>query len=280
MLPDAAMTPQVRFKTRSYAKQDQWKRVQQDSQLSRIAFKAPVFWEDDPELWFFRVESQFVIAGISNDSTKFHAVVAALNSNILSCVRDIVRSSPLENAYIALKDRVLQHFAPSSSARLNLLLKDLQLGDKRPSHLLSEMRNLAPAKMADDILQTLWLQRLSANLQQILSVCKASLDELAPIADKIHEVSGCNLTIARVESNSDQFELDAIKAELADLRNMVKKLSVSRNSHGRIKPRRRSLTPSRRIADKNVEPKRLCWYHHRFGDKASKYVKPCAYSLN
>ncbi|GBM83278.1 hypothetical protein AVEN_31180-1 [Araneus ventricosus] len=142
------------------------------------------------------------------------------------------------------------------------------------------MRNLAPAKIEDDILQTLWLQRLPANLQQILSVCKASLDELAQIADKIHEVSGCNLTVARAESKSDQVELDAIKAELADLKNMVKKLSVSQYSHGRIKPRRRSLTPSRRIADKNVEPKRLCWYHHRFGDKASKCVKPCAYSLN
>ncbi|GBM05535.1 hypothetical protein AVEN_94809-1 [Araneus ventricosus] len=114
------------------------------------------------------------------------------------------------------------------------------------------MRNLAPGKMKDDILQTLWLQPLPANLQQILSVCKASLDELGQIADKIHEVSGCNLTVARVESKSDEAELDAIKAELADLKNMVKKLSVSQYSHGRIKPRRRSPTPSRRIADKSV----------------------------
>ncbi|GBO35472.1 hypothetical protein AVEN_191956-1 [Araneus ventricosus] len=129
--------------------------VEQDSQISRIAFKAPVFWKDDPELWFFQEESQFVTAGISNDSTKFHEVVAALNSNVLSCVRNIVRNSPLENAYIALKYRVLHQFAQSSSARLNLLLKGLQLGDKHPSHLLGEMRNFTPAKMDDDILQTL-----------------------------------------------------------------------------------------------------------------------------
>ncbi|GBL82096.1 hypothetical protein AVEN_150396-1 [Araneus ventricosus] len=104
--------------------------------------------------------------------------------------------------------------------------------------------------MEDGILQTLWLQRLPANLQQILSVCKASLDELALIADKIHEVSVCNLIAARVESKLDQVELDAIKAELADLKNIVKKLSVFQYSHGRIKPRRRSLTPSRRYAKK------------------------------
>ncbi|GBM55880.1 hypothetical protein AVEN_2576-1 [Araneus ventricosus] len=106
--------------------------VDQDSQLSRIAFNTPVYLENHPELWFFQVDSQFVIAGISNDSTKFHAVVVALNSNVLSCVRDIVKIPPLQNAYIALK--VLQQFSQSSSARLNLLLKDLQLGDKCPSH--------------------------------------------------------------------------------------------------------------------------------------------------
>ncbi|GFX40335.1 transposon Ty3-I Gag-Pol polyprotein [Trichonephila clavipes] len=66
--------------------------VDQESQLSRIAFKAPAFWENDPGLWFFQVESQFLLAGISNDSTKFHAVIAALNSNILSCVRDLVKN--------------------------------------------------------------------------------------------------------------------------------------------------------------------------------------------
>ncbi|GBN28943.1 hypothetical protein AVEN_262207-1 [Araneus ventricosus] len=114
------------------------------------------------------------------------------------------------------------------------------------------MRNLAPAKMEDDILQTFWLQRLPANLQQILTIFKASLDELAQIADKIHELSGCKLTIACVNAKSDQGELDAFKAELTDLKNMVKKLSVSPYSHGRIKPRRRSLTPSRRTANKKV----------------------------
>ncbi|GBN57933.1 hypothetical protein AVEN_176157-1 [Araneus ventricosus] len=120
----------------------------------------------------------------------------------------------------------------------------------------------------------------SVYLQQILSVFKASLDDLAQIADKIHEVSGCNSTVARVEPKPDQVELDAIKAKLTDLKNMVKTLSVSEYSHGRIKSRRQSLTPSRHTAGKKVEPKRLCWYHHRFGDKASKCVKPYAYPLN
>ncbi|GBL86023.1 hypothetical protein AVEN_89080-1 [Araneus ventricosus] len=170
--------------------------VEKDSQLSRITFKAPVFWENDPELWFFQVESQFAISGISNDYQ-------------ISCGRCGFK------------------FQCIIFAQSNLLLKDLQLGDKRPSHLLSEIRNLATAKMEDGILQTLWLQRLPANLQQILPVCNASLDEFEQISDKIYEVSGCSLTVALVETKPVQVELDAIKAELTSLKNMVKKLSVS-----------------------------------------------------
>ncbi|GBN51510.1 hypothetical protein AVEN_246690-1 [Araneus ventricosus] len=129
-----------------------------------------------------------------------------------------------------------------------------------PGHNTNNFSEVAIRIFKDEVLsQTLWLQPLPANLQQLLSVCKASLDEFAQIADKIYEVSGCNLTIARVESKPDQVEMDAIKAELADLKNMVKKLSVSQYSHGRIKPRKRSPTTSKRTADKNVESKRLCW---------------------
>ncbi|GBM28518.1 hypothetical protein AVEN_70120-1 [Araneus ventricosus] len=80
------------------------------------------------------------------------------------------------------------------------------------------MRNLVPDNMEIDILQTLWLQRLPSNLQQILSVCKASFDELAQIAVKIHEVSVCNLIVARVKSKPECVELDAIRAELANLK--------------------------------------------------------------
>ncbi|GFT32757.1 transposon Ty3-I Gag-Pol polyprotein [Trichonephila clavipes] len=188
--------------------------------------------------------------GISNDPTKFHAVIAALNSNILSCVRDLVKNPPKKSAYSSFKDKILQYFSQSDASQINLLLHDLQLGDKRPSHLMSEMRNIAPSKLEDDLLQTLWLQRLPANLQQVLSVCKAPLDELTQIADKVHEESGSDLTVARIETKSNQIELDVLKAEITDLKNMVKKLTVSAYSPNRNGYCSRSLTSSRGF-DKN-----------------------------
>ncbi|GBN50362.1 hypothetical protein AVEN_249863-1 [Araneus ventricosus] len=67
--------------------------VEQDSQLLRIAFKAPVFWENDPELWFFQVELQFVIAAdallpLMTDASDF-AVGAVLQQHIESTVEPL-----------------------------------------------------------------------------------------------------------------------------------------------------------------------------------------------
>jgi hypothetical protein len=58
--------------------------------ISRVSLKIPPFWKSNPALWFKQLESQFINCGIVQDSTKYHAVVAAVESNILSEVSDII----------------------------------------------------------------------------------------------------------------------------------------------------------------------------------------------
>ncbi|GBN23335.1 hypothetical protein AVEN_168340-1 [Araneus ventricosus] len=62
--------------------------------VSAVAIKTPAFWSDKPELWFAELESQFAFGNISVDSTKFHYVIAALNSDDLTCVSDLVLNPP------------------------------------------------------------------------------------------------------------------------------------------------------------------------------------------
>lgn len=243
--------------------------------VSRVAFKAPPFWDSDPELWFLQVESQFVVANITLDSTKFHAVVAALNTQVLNCVKDIIRQPPAQNAYVTLKDRVLQHFAQTESSKLNLLLKDLQLGSKRPSHLLNEMENLASKSMDQEMLRMLWSQRLPANVQQILSVCKAPLPELALIADKILDVSDNAVPLSAISNNDSG--LIQLTSEIADLKKLILRSrrfrSNSRVRHGRSREARSTSKASE-------QAKRFCWYHFRFGKNAKKCIDPCAWTEN
>jgi len=188
-------------------------------ELSRVSFKAPPFWKANPELWFIQLESNFVTSGITNDTTKFHSVVAAIDTDILTYVSDIVRSPPETNKYESLKQRIVCQFSQSETSRLRSLLQEIQLGNKKPSQLLREMKDLAQNKLSDDVLGQLWKQRLPLNCQQILSVSTQPLDSLASLADKITEVSGLTPHVDVVAQNSSQpsSSLDLLQQQISEL---------------------------------------------------------------
>ncbi|GBM53621.1 hypothetical protein AVEN_105503-1 [Araneus ventricosus] len=71
--------------------------------VSAVANKTPAFWSDKPELWFAQLESRFALGNISVDSTKFHYVIAALSTDDLTCVSDIVLNPPQTDSYNSLK---------------------------------------------------------------------------------------------------------------------------------------------------------------------------------
>lgn len=245
--------------------------------VARVAFRPPPFWESNPDLWFGQLESQFHISGITADATKFHSVVAALDSNVLTCATDLIRTPPTNNLYDTLKKRILEQYVKSDSARLKQLLQDLTLGDKRPSQLLLEMRNLADGKMSDEVLQSLWLQRLPVPIQQILSVSSENLNGLSKIADKVNEVSGCTIGISSV-SQSENLNLNSLKEDIASLKAAIK--SLTSNYKNRSRSNSRSKTPSRDRRDNRPDTELLCWYHRRFGKKARSCSQPCNFSEN
>jgi len=49
-----------------------------NSNVSRVAIKTPPFWKGDPNIWFAQIETQFVLGGISNDTTTFYHVITAV----------------------------------------------------------------------------------------------------------------------------------------------------------------------------------------------------------
>lgn len=122
---------------------------------STHSFKIPAFWRTNPELWFRQIESQFFSSRITSDSTKYHHVVAAMKCDVLQHVSDIIIFPPTSNKNEALKRRLIDRFSGTEELRLKKLLSDIELGDQRPSHLLSEMRELASGKVSDELLKTL-----------------------------------------------------------------------------------------------------------------------------
>lgn len=249
---------------------------QQPSTVQRVQLKVPPFWKKDPQLWFTQLEAQFSIASITTELTKFNHIVGVIESDILEHVSDLVRTPPTTEPYIKLKARLIKQFAPSDSQKLKTLLEELPLGDSKPSDLLRKMRQLSCDKVTDDFLQTLWLQRLPTTIHTVLATNTSTLDELAKLADAMFEVTQASSSVAEVSTTSP-YKLD-------DLFNVVCKLEgkIESMRKGFRKPykssrqtsRSRSMTP---VKKSKFLKKKLCFYHNRFGNKASRCKQPCSW---
>lgn len=261
-------------------------------EISRVAIRPPAFWKANPKLWFSQIEAQFNIAKITADETKFNHVVAAIESDILSAVQDIVLKPPETDKYECLKNRLISIFSESEHSKLRKLLQGLELGDERPSQLLSRMRDLSSNNFTDDALKSLWLTRLPTNIQAILAVSTESLSQLAIMADKIHEFSPNN-QVSAVQQSSTVPSV-TLEAQILELSKQINELSAAFYRQGRSRSRNRySRSPSRtafsRSNSKNRHETRrrylsptngLCFYHTNFGEKANKCVNPCNYKQN
>lgn len=241
----------------------------QQTQVNRVGLKLPPFWDKHAILWFANIEAQFVVSGIAQDETKFYCVISALTSDILSYVSDIVLTPPATDKYSTLKSRLISEFSDSEQRRIKAVLSELTLGDDKPSHLFRKMKQLADKILGDDILKTLWLQRLPNQVQAILSVSDDSIEKLVIMADKIHETTSGNVDAVSYSNDSNTHsEVSELKLQIAELTKQVERLSRSRERQNSPKPRRRSRTPKKYDQ---------CWYHFKFGEAAKRCKPPCGF---
>lgn len=239
-------------------------------ELHRVAVKVPPFWKARPELWFSQIESQFYTANITVDATKYHTVVAAIESSILSEVSDIILAPPPVRMYDTLKKRLIDTFADSEERRIGKLLQEMELGERKPSQLLHHMRGLAGTQIADDVLKALWMQHLPVPTRSILSVSNDGLSHLAALADKIAEASSTP-GVAAMSLESQQTQVGSLNIQVSKLSQQIDELKA----YLRQNERSREHKPRARSQSRSEEH---CWYHRRFGPKARKCLPPCTFS--
>ncbi|GBL63284.1 hypothetical protein AVEN_105780-1 [Araneus ventricosus] len=103
----------------------------QSANIARVGVKAPPFWRANPALWFRQMESQFTLAGVTSEITKFHHIVAALQPEELEVVGDIMLNPPADEPYDALRKRLCSQYADSEEQRLRDLISGMQRGDRK-----------------------------------------------------------------------------------------------------------------------------------------------------
>nr|XP_054764694.1 uncharacterized protein LOC129271345 [Lytechinus pictus] len=248
--------------------------------IAAVSLKIPPFWPHDPAVWFAQVEAHFLTRGISVDETKYAHVVSALQPEIAQEVRDILMDPPTSNPYTRLRAGLVRRKSVSEQKRLQQLLIQEELGDRKPSQLLHRMGQLlGTAKIDDTIFKQLFLQRLPHHVQAIFASSRdaMSVNQLADLADSIVDVGSAG-------SVSSVQHAPSSTSEIVQLREQVDKLTAQVNAlttqlvqeRGRSTSRHRSNS-SRRRSSSRSDKYPMCWYHFKHGASARKCLPPCPF---
>jgi len=156
--------------------------------IGHVGIKPPPFYRKNPESWFRQMESQFVLAKITVSETKFHHVMTVLPEDLVSeILTDEVTT------YETLKSAIIEHLKANKHQLIEHALSALELGDKRPSQLVSEIKrrfNEIGLKADDTIIKSRLLTALPVHLRSALVGHEdTAVDQYAKIADSMVAVA-------------------------------------------------------------------------------------------
>ncbi|XP_024892007.1 uncharacterized protein LOC112467556 [Temnothorax curvispinosus] len=258
---------------------DRTHQVKEELQTNRVGLRMPPFWPEEPELWFAQLESQFIICGITQDTTRYAYALSQIDTRYAKEIKDIVTSPPAEHRYKTLKKTLIQRLSTSQEQRTRQLLEREELGDRKPSQFLRHLKGLAGTAVPDSLLRTLWLGRLPAQMQVVLATRQGDrLEDVAEQADRIHEVNN-RAVVAAVEATSTekttlQAQIEALTKQVAAL---TTQFSQERKRWRADRSRSRSRNRSRNRGHTKGFTAEHCYYHRTFKDKARNCEEPCTY---
>lgn len=243
----------------------------------------PPFIPENVNLWWAQVEARLKLWGIIDEHTKYRYVVAALPGEVARKIPELVFTEPSEAPFTVLHQAILKEFEPTCSAKMRQLLEGCQLGDRKPSALLREMRRLAGENSSNDMLRELFFKQLPDNVTSVLKIVDVTdLDKAAAAADKVLESPAPVIAAYSASSalakppNQSTSNLTEITAQIASLTNAVKELAAHQQYRQPRQPYRsnfRSRSQSR-ARNRSPTPKReMCYYHYRFGNDA-RHCRP------
>lgn len=217
-----------------------------EANVLNVAMKLPGFWSKNPAFWFTQAESQFALARVTTEITKFHHVVRALDNDTAEQVLQHISTPRADHEYQDLKAALTRAFDRPRRERAARIADMGGLGDRKPSQLLNEMKALLGTESADHLLfEHHFLANLPGDVRTGLAqVTYASIDDLAAAADKMCR----ERSIAALTS-------DAVVSAVA-------------------KPKKKE-TDRKQGVDGGA-----CYYHAKFGPKAKKCRAPCTFAGN
>ncbi|CAL7935715.1 unnamed protein product [Xylocopa violacea] len=139
-----------------------------------------------PEREFAAYNIKANVIKTSVDQTIMKTVLNVTTKIIL----DIIEASPGKSMYVDTKEALIERLARSEGAKLRKFPFGIELGNKKSFQFLREVRQLAEKHVRENVLNTVWIQRLPTKTQEMLAILEdASQERLAKIANKSRELS-------------------------------------------------------------------------------------------
>lgn len=255
-----------------------------------ITTRLPSFWQDMPRMWFAQFEA-IIGPQHQSDRVKYELVVAKLGKEEIGFVADIIDNPPEQDKFGTIKRRLLAVFQESPETQFNKLIKEMDLGQQRPTQLLMRMRELAKSTgTGDGALKNLWISRMPAYVRAILAGSKDEpVDKLAILADNIvTNLKSGEVASVHTESTSSA-SLDINTELMTQIRNMSLEIKSLRGEVNEIRGRRvyrgrrafrgrsrsRSFSRGRKPLRTPQSPDWICRFHYRYGNEAARCESPC-----
>ena len=249
-----------------------------------ISMKIPPFWSTSPLAWFIQAEAQFDLARVNTDAKRYTHLVASLSQEVVEKVLDVIQTPPNPNTrYETLKKTILERLSLSEEKRISNILYREEIGDKSPSEFYRHLLNLAGSSAtAIALAATIWKDRLPSPVDvAVIPVLSQGPQVFLELADKVWErtksrVSSLNPFLDN-SSSTNTSQNDDLVRQINELRKAVEKLSVDRS---RSRSKQRSSRSSSKSKRDSSSDSKLCWYHEKYGAKATKCRKPCTYKAD
>lgn len=258
--------------------------------VEEVSFSAPKF-EDDVSLWFRQAEAKFEVSRITSQKTKFNLAFGNLPASILKPVLHLV-PDPKDDPepYDRLKEIILGKVTLTQNQRIENILRDMDIGDRKPSTYYQELLETAGQTIPQDTVYRIWLSRIPVNVKVAMIAFKSDdFNERMEMADDVMAACVAESAGRIAEVSKDDDPLSAMRKQIDDLFKLVKdnrrsrsrspSRQSSRKSNNYSKGQNRSNSRARSTSRSQVlNDKEICWYHENFKNDARKCIPGCKFS--
>ncbi|XP_060878713.1 uncharacterized protein LOC132951039 [Metopolophium dirhodum] len=263
--------------------------------------RLPGFWHNSPTQWFTHADAMFANKRICSDLTRVNHVLEALDEEGVRTISDLLGP---DATYDSIQQRLITAYGVPQATRFQRMIQPGGMGDRTPSRLLRDMRDVYPDGMSDNSLVAFWLSKLPPPVRTVIAGLTGSGDFLAERADRVWEACQ-NTEISAVSRNDDNHgsrehittpqrstptsssdqdtrflalekAVHALTAQVTALATS-QAAALSRPTNDRASRQQRDRSRSLSQPPQSTITAGWCFYHDRYGADARKCRDPCTY---